>query len=476
MPSRKPSAGPTRRELLAAVPPAVSAAQTRGNTGARRPNIILIISDQFRADCIGALGLNPMNLTPNLDRMAGRGVLFQSAFCNQPVCAPARGTIFTGQYPSRHGVWRNGIGLPENATTLATALRQEGYSANYIGKWHLAPSEGTTGRGAVAPAHRGGFNDLWEGANALEWTSHAYEGELYDNDGKPIRFSGQYRTDFMTERAQRFLRSAKSPFLLTLSYLEVHHQNDTDTFDPPREFAKRYPNPFVPQDLRPLPGSWPSQLSDYFACVAKMDETVGTIRKTLSDSGLEQNTILVFLSDHSCHFKTRNSEYKRSPHESSIHIPLIIEGPGFNRSMRVPELVSQVDLAPALLEAVGATVPASIEGHSFLPLLDRRTEGWRNEVYFEMSEFVTGRGLRTPQYTYAVAAPKKPDWKAVPAASQYVEYMLYDLAADPYQHVNLAGRAPYAAIAGQLRERLLERIREASGATPEIDPCWFPYS
>jgi arylsulfatase A-like enzyme len=467
--------GATRREWLAAVP-AVAAAQSRSSAGAQRPNIVVIISDQFRADCVGAMGLNPMNLTPNLDRMAGRGVLFTSAFCNQPVCAPARASIFTGQYPSRHGVWRNGLGLPEGATTLATTLGQQGYSGNYIGKWHLAPNEGTAGRGAVAPNHRGGFNGLWEGANALEFTSHAYEGELYDNDGKPIRFSGQYRTDFMTERAQRFLRAAKPPFLLTLSYLEVHHQNDSDTFDPPKEFAKRYPNPFIPQDLRPLPGSWPSQLPDYFACVAKMDETVGTIRKTLTDTGLAENTILVFLSDHSCHFKTRNAEYKRSPHESSIHIPLIIEGPGFNRAMRVPELVSQVDVAPTLLEAVGVAAPASMQGHSALPLLERRTDGWRNEVYFEMSEFVTGRGLRTPQYTYAVAAPKKPDWTAVPSAAQYVEYVLYDHAADPYQHVNLAGRAQYRTVAEELRRRLVERIREASGETAAIDPCWFPYS
>ncbi len=474
--SKKIASAPTRRDWLASVPAAMAAAQTRNTADARRPNIIVIISDQFRADCLGALGLNPMNLTPNLDRMAAQGTLFPAAFCNQPVCAPARASMFTGQYPSRHGVWRNGLGLPEGATTLATTLRRQGYSANYIGKWHLAPNEGTSGRGAVPPNHRGGFDDLWEAANALEWTSHAYEGELYGNDGQPIRFSGQYRTDFMTERAQRFLRTAKSPFLLTLSYLEVHHQNDSDTFDPPKEFAKRYPNPFIPQDLRPLPGTWPSQLSDYFACVAKMDETVGTIRKILADTGLEQNTILVFLSDHSCHFKTRNAEYKRSPHESSIHIPLIIAGPGFNRALRVPELVSQVDLAPTLLEAAGVPVPASMQGHSVLPLLERRTEGWRNEVYFEMSEFVTGRGLRTPQYTYAVAAPKKPDWKAVPSAAQYIEYMLYDLAADPYQHVNLAGRTEYRTVATDLRRRLLERIREASGETPTIDPCWFPYS
>ena len=140
-----PSSGSTRREWLTGVSAAMSAssvasAQTGGNV--KRPNIVLIISDQFRCDCVGAMGLNPMNLTPNLDAMAGHGVLFRSAFSNQPVCAPARGSIFTGQYPSRHGVWHNGSGLAENATTLATALGQAGYSTNYIGKWHLAPGEG----------------------------------------------------------------------------------------------------------------------------------------------------------------------------------------------------------------------------------------------------------------------------------------------------------------------------------------------
>ncbi len=277
--------------------PALAAAGVAQTATAAKPNIIVIISDQFRGDCIGAMGLNPMGLTPNLDQMAAEGVLFRSAFCNQPVCAPARASMFTGQYPSKHGVWHNGPGLRADAVTLAATLHDAGYSTNYIGKWHLMPAEGLPreqARGWVPPQHRGGFSDLWEAANELEFTSHAYEGTLYDNEGKPITFSNQYRTDFMTDRAKRFLRSAKGPFFITLSYLEVHHQNDSDTFDPPKEFARRYPNPFIPPDLRPLPGSWPSQLSDYFACVAKMDENVGEIRKTLRETGLDKNTIVVF--------------------------------------------------------------------------------------------------------------------------------------------------------------------------------------
>jgi arylsulfatase A-like enzyme len=468
----------TRRDLMRAASAAAITPLAPAQAQNQRPNIILIIADQFRGDCIGALGANPMNLTPNLDQMASRGVLFRSAICNQPVCAPARASMFTGQYPSRHGVWRNAIPLPQNSVTLASTLRAAGYTANYIGKWHLAPGGQNQPEtwGPVPKQWRGGFLDLWEGANLLEFSSHPYEGSLYDGDGKPINFAGEYRTDFMTGRAQRFLRSAKSPFFLTLSYLEVHHQNDIDSFVAPKGYAERYKNPFVPQDLRPLPGSWPSQLADYYGCVAKMDETVGTIRKTLVETGLDKNTILIFTSDHSCHFKTRNPEYKRTAHESSIHIPLVIEGPGFNRGMQIPELVSQVDFAPTLLAAAGVPAPPSMQGHNFAPLLDRKTGGWRNEVYFEMSEYMTARGLRTPQYTYAVAAPKKPGWKAVPGSEVYADYLLYDNYADPYQHVNLAGRAPYARVAEELRARMLARILEAGGARPKIEPSPFPYS
>jgi len=464
------SSGSTRSALLAGMPAALTAASSSAPDATRKPNILLLISDQFRGDCLGCLGLNPMGLTPNLDGMASRGVVFRSAFANQPVCAPARGSIFTGQYPARHGVVRNGVALPAGTPTLATTLRASGYSANYIGKWHLAGN----GRGATPPAGRGGFLDLWEASNELEWTSHAYEGDLYDNSGQPIHFANRYRADFLTDRVERFLRGAREPFLLVASYLEVHHQNDSDTFDPPREFKNRYPNPFVPQDLRPLPGTWPSQLADYFACVAKMDEVVGRIRGVLADTGLDRDTILVFVSDHGCHFKTRNTEYKRSPHDSSLHIPLVMEGPGFNRGIEIPELVGQVDLMPALLAACDVPAPAGVQGHSFLPLLDRQTKDWRDEVYFELSEFMLGRGLRTPQYTYAVAVPRL-GGQLPGHAERYVEYMLYDNFADPWQHVNLAGRAPYAKITDELRARLIARMRDAASETTPIEPCWFPY-
>lgn len=464
-----------KRSAVAAAFPAISAEaktegrEARSSSGKKgRPNVIIIISDQCRWDALGAYGLNPMRLTHNLDAMARRGILFQSHITNQPVCAPSRACLMTGQYQNRHGVWHNGLGLSPDAVTIATSFRQAGYSANYIGKWHLMPNSGNQPETlrAVPPDRRGGFLDFWEASNVLEFTSHPYEGEIYDAEGKPIRFDGIYRVDFLTERTVRFLRQfARQPFLLVVSYVEPHFQNDWNRFVAPKGYAQRYANPFVPEDLRFFPGDWPSQLPDYYGCIARVDESVGTVLKTLSELGMEDDTIVMFVSDHGCHFRTRNSEYKRSPHESSIHVPLVIQGPGFNRSLVVPELTAQVDVTPSLLDAVGIPIPKTMQGKSFMPLLERDVEGWANEVYIQVSESETGRALRTPEWTYAVVDS---DPKAVlkPASDRYEEYQMYDLFADPHELVNLAGRADltggekYRAIADHLSERLLDRMVE----------------
>ena len=474
--------------VAAAFPAAAAEAATLGNNaqenaaGRRKPNIVLYISDQFRWDMVSAYGLNPMQLTPNLDAMARRGTLLRSHITNQPVCAPSRAGLFTGQYQNKHGVWKNGFGLAPDAVTLATELRKAGYSANYIGKWHLAPRAGEKGtqtdRGRVAANERGGFLDFWEGSNELEWTSHPYDGEIYDGAGKAIPFSGVYRADFITQRAKQFLNSVHGPFLLVISQLEVHQQNDCNCFVAPKEYAGKYTNPFVPSDLKSLPGDWQKQLPDYCGAVKSIDDSVGEIRKTLADRGLEDDTIFLFLSDHGCHFRTRNAEYKRSPHESSIHVPLVIQGPGFDRSLEIPELTCQIDITPTLLSAVGLPVPASMQGRSFMPLLDRKTKDWPNEVYVQISEVGTGRALRTPEWTYAVMAPGS-GRASVAASDHYQEEYLYNLRADPHQLTNLAGRRDAPALvhgfsvppqqaATELRERLLAKMVEAGEPKAEI--------
>ena len=439
---------------------AAEGAQSRDNA---RPNVILVISDQFRWDCLGQNGLNSLNLTPNLDSMAAEGVNFLNAITNQPVCAPSRACLFTSQYTNRHGVWRNSIALPQQATTLAKIFRQAGYSANYIGKWHLGLPDVP---GAVAPQYRGGFSDYWEGCNELELTSHPYEGTIWDDAGEPIHFENTYRVDFLTGRVSRFLREkAKAPFFLVVSYLEPHFQNDCNCFVAPTGYADRYRNSFVPADLKFFPGDWQSQLPDYYGCIARVDENMGRLRQELTTLDLLNKTIVVFLSDHGCHFRTRNAEYKRSAHESSVHVPLVISGPGFDRSQAIRELVSQVDVAPTLLDACGVTAPSSFQGRSAMPLLRRETKAWQNEVFIQISESMTGRALRTAEWTYVVA---RPDGKSGSSSPEYEEYQLYNLYDDPYQLVNLAGRTETRGISRVLRERLRNRMLEAGEQSVEI--------
>ena len=293
---------------LAAIAPA-AAAVSRADAPAPKPNILIIIADQVRGDFIGAAGRNPMNVTPNIDAMARQGTLYRNAFTNQPVCSPSRACFFTGQYGARNGVWRNtgnGVAISPNAATIATELTKAGYSANYIGKWHLSEMRG----GPVEPSFRGGFLNLWQASNELELTSHPYQGDLYDGDGQPIHFENEYRVDFITGLATRFLRntSKSSPFLLVVSFLEPHHQNDMGRVVAPKGYAERYQNPFVPEDVKHFPGNWQEQLPDYYGALKRVDENIGEIRKTLSETGLDQNTIVVFISDHGCHFMTRNTD------------------------------------------------------------------------------------------------------------------------------------------------------------------------
>ncbi len=443
-----------------------------------KPNILIIIADQVRWDAIGAYGLNPMQLTPNLDAMAGRGTLYRNMFANQPVCSPSRASLFTGEYPAKHGVWKNtakGVGLPSSATTIATECRKAGYSANYIGKWHLADGP----PGPVAPASRGGFLDLWEAANTLELTSHPYEGDIYDGDGRPIHFQNEYRVDFLTSRAKRFLKnvSKASPFLLVVSYLEPHQQNDLGRMIAPNGYRERYQNPYVPEDLKRLPGTWQEQLPDYYGCLKRIDEAVGDIRTTLQESALDRNTIVALVSDHGCHFMTRNTEYKRSAHDASTHIPLIIEGPGFDSGREIRELVSMVDVAPTLLEAAALSIPATIQGKSTLRLISRDESDWRKDVFIQMSEFWVARALRTTEWTYVVAAPRNDrHFTPAPNAPRYSAFQLYDNLSDPHQLINLAGRKETVAVEEQLRERLRVRMNEIGDVPAELGACEFPYA
>lgn len=430
------------------------------STEAKPPNVIVFFTDQQRWDTTGVHGC-PLDLTPNFDRMARGGTHIAHSFTCQPVCGPARSCLQTGLYATTTGCFRNGIPLPPQARTLAHHFRDAGYATGYIGKWHLA------GTNPVPEEERGGY-DYWLAANALEMVSDAYDAVVYDNDNQKVKLPG-YRVDALTDAAIRFVDERQDrPFYLFLSFLEPHHQNHRDDYPAPDDYAERYTGHWTPPDLAALGGSAPQHLAGYFGMVKRLDEALGRLFDSLKSLGLAENTIVLFTSDHACHFKTRNAEYKRSCHESSIRVPTAFCGPGFEGGGRVGELVSLIDLPPTLMDAAGLPVPDTMQGRSLLPLLRRETTQWPEEMFVQISESQVGRAVRTQRWKYGVTAPDK-NGNRDPGSEQYVEQYLYDLLADPYELTNLIEMQSHEGVKAVLRERLIGRMKEAGEAEPVIE-------
>jgi len=432
-----------------------------------RPNVIVFFTDQQRWDTCGVHG-NPLGLTPNYDRLAAAGTHARLAFTCQPVCGPARSCLQTGLYATKIGCHRNGLPLPAGARTLAHHFKAGGYHTGYIGKWHLAAGP----RGPVAPAARGGY-DYWLAANALEMTSDAYDCRVFDGDEREIRLPG-YRVDALTDAAIRHVADrarAPEPFFLFLSFLEPHHQNHRDDYPAPAGYAAHYDGRWTPTDLAALRGNAPQHLGGYYGMVKRLDEALGRLLDTLQSLGRLDDTIIVFTSDHGCHFKTRNDEYKRSLHDASIRVPLAFHGGPFTGGGQLGQLTSLIDLPPTLLDAAGLPVPPEMQGRSLLPLLrGGRDPAWPGEVFVQISEAELGRAIRTQRWKYGVAA-RDVDPVAQPWAETFHEAYLYDLLADPAELTNLAGCESHRAVADQLRERLLARMAAAGERLPAIVPA-----
>jgi arylsulfatase A-like enzyme len=446
---------------------ALSASAAAQRPGAKRPNVVVFYTDQQRYDSLGVNG-SPMGLTPNLDRMAKTAVRFDRAFTTQPVCAPARSTIQTGKYPTTNGVIHNGIALRDEERTMGHYFSRQKYQTGYIGKWHL----GGSGARPVPLERRGGYDQWWTASDALESTSGAFEGHMFDADNKPIEFK-KYRVDFLTDLACDFVRQKKNdPFYLFISYLEPHHQNNLNRFVAPEGYADRYRNNFhIPPDLAPYPGDWKSQLPDYYGIIARIDECFGRLMKELADQNVLDNTVVAFTTDHGCHFRTRNPEYKRSCHDASIRIPMMVQGPGFDPGRCVTDLVSVLDLPPTLLEAAGMQAPADMQGKSLLGLAQGKPLDRPNEVMVQMREEALQRAIRTERWKYCIFDPSAK--RSDPHSTQYVERYLYDLAADPHEHVNLIGRADYRKIANELRDRLIARMVSVGEPRPQVTPARY---
>ncbi len=427
------------------------------------PNVIVFFTDQQRWDTTGVHD-NPLDLTPNFDRLAQRGTHLYHTYTSQPVCGPARSCLQTGMYATTTGCYRNGIPLSQNSKTLAHYFNEAGYQTGYIGKWHLADNSIP---GPVSEAQRGGYQ-YWLASNVLEFTSDAYDTVMYDNDNQAVKLPG-YRVDAVTDAAIRYIdqNQGDQPFFLFLSYIEPHHQNHLDDYPPPEGYRERYASRWVPPDLAALGGSTHQHLGGYYGMVKRLDEAFGRLQDALKSLSLSDNTIILYTTDHGCHFKTRNSEYKRSCHESSVRLPTAFCGPGFESKGQIRDLISLVDLPPTLLDAVGFPVPDDMQGRSIMPLVRGEAVDWPQEVFIQISEAQVGRAVRTQRWKYCVTAPEGTPLD-VPGSDQYEEQYLYDLQADPYELKNLIGYISHAEVCSVMRERLVRRMLEAGETKPTI--------
>jgi arylsulfatase A-like enzyme len=425
-----------------------------------RPNVVVFFTDQQRWDTTGVHG-NPLGLTPHFDQMSASGTHLYNTFTCQPVCGPARSALQTGLYPTTTGCFRNGAPLPEDQRTMENSFNEAGYHTGYIGKWHLASSN------PVPEKQRGGYQ-YWLGANALEMVSDPYDTRLWNNDNEEVELPG-YRVDALTDAAVRYIQDHKEdPFFLCLSYLEPHHQNRTDDYPPPDVYRDAYTGRWSPPDLTALGGSSHQHLGGYYGMVKRLDEALGRIQEALKSLKLQEDTIVLFISDHGCHFKTRNGEYKRSCHESSIRVPSAIQGPGFENGGQIRQLVSLIDLPPTLLDACGIPVPEEMQGRSIKPLLHGDRSSWPEEMFVQISGSQVGRAVRTQRWKYSVSAPGK-DGKTHKNSDHYVEEFLYDLQSDPYELTNLAGMVSHREVADNMKERLLSRLKQAGEPTARIE-------
>ncbi len=430
-----------------------------------QPNVVVFFTDQQRWDTTGIHG-NPLDLTPNFDLMAQRGTDVHYSFTVQPVCGPARSCLQTGMYATQTTAYRNGIPMPQHLTTLAKEFKAGGYQTGYIGKWHLAP---TDMHGAVPEEWRGGY-DYWLAANVLEFVSDAYQTRLFNNDGEGVDLPG-YRVDAVTDAAIRYVDEHQhDPFYLFVSYIEPHHQNHRDDYPAPDGYAERYTTKWIPPDLADLKGSSYRHLAGYCGMIKRLDEALGRLIDALKSLNLLDNTIILFSSDHGNHFKTRNAEYKRSCHDSSIRVPTAFQGPGFDGGGRLQSLVSLTDLPATLLDAAGLPVPDQMEGRSILPLIHQPNADWPDDVFIQISESQVGRVVRTKRWKYAVVAPDK-DGNADSNSEVYVETELYDLLADPYELHNLAGHDTHQEVSQVMRDRLIKRIKSIENMDVTIQPA-----
>lgn len=466
-----------------------------------RSNVLFIVSDDLNT-LLGCYG-DPLARTPNIDKLAARGVRFEKAYCTFPLCGPSRNSFLTGLYPNSSGILANAQifrqSIPHQVS-MPQAFRQAGYFVTRIGKlfhYHVPKSVGTDGHDDPASweveMNPVGVDRLEEESDIFSLRPGQFGGSLsWYASPRP---DAEHTDGLLAADAQWVLercgRDRSRPFFLAVGFFRPH----TPYVAPEDPYFGWYPEsampiwPNIKQDQADLPaaalGSYKKEqdkltdtlrreaLQAYYASISFMDAQVGHVVDALDVNGLAENTIIVFTSDHGYHTGEHGLWQKQSLFEESARVPLLIVAPKVSRTGIVSNApVSQVDLFPTLAALCDVQTPENIQGQSLVPMLSDPNEKGRG---WALTQVVRRKGKGESFFGYSLRTPR---WRFTEWDEGRQGRELYDHDSDPDEITNLAEFKEHASTVVELSEVLHNAISTtmpASGKTPEVDgSLWIP--
>ena len=423
---------------------------------AKPKNVLVLMCDHHRYDALSCLG-NRLAHTPNLDRLASRGVRFENCFTQSPVCAPARYSLATGRYAHAHGVLTNGDMPYPGMVTIAHALQPLGYRRIQLGHMHWKDPEMDTGyepwitHGVWQKAMPQKMLDRykWESQNITRRTTGGPSPRSRD------RYSGYYvatgairEIESAVERGEHFLCWAafSEPHPPFYPPREIYGMFDQSEIQPPKQAPSeaRSPHEYILRkreewahltevEIRQI-------IAGYYGMVALVDGYCGMVLDALERLGIRDDTVVIWTVDHGDQMWEHELFLKFNMYDGSVHVPLLIDVPGTDPAVRT-ELVEHIDFFPTLCDLVGAACPATIQGTSLIPLLNNEQppEEWRDAVFSQIGDvqMVRTRDMKLNLYD------------GVPGE-------LYNLRTDPEEFDNCIGDPQQA----DTVEALLNRLKE----------------
>ncbi|NBR43173.1 MAG: DUF4976 domain-containing protein [Verrucomicrobia bacterium] len=403
-------------------------------TDTAKPNLIFLITDQQTIEALGCAG-NPYLKTPNLDRLAARGVRFEKSYSTYPLCCPSRASLFTSRTPHQLGVYANANADidKKNVPTMGEVFQAGGYDTAYAGKWHLS---------APFPSFKGikmpGFEVLPLGGD----DPHSVDGSKY---GRGLTVDPN-----TANAAAKFIRQPHTkPFLLVVSILNPHDICEYAECEAlnnllPADKSKLPPARPNIHDSEKVPVAlqkdiakrsdwsdqkWREYLYIYYRLTEIADAEAGRVLKALDESGLANNTVVVFTSDHGEMMGSHCLVTKSKLYEESVAVPLIVAGPGVKPAIDRQHLISGLDMMPTLLDYAGIAAPASVQGTSIRPLVDGKSPAWRDHVVAEVNSSIECRMVRTAHYKYLTYAQGENNEQFFDMEKDMLE--IHNLIADP---------------------------------------------